>query len=143
MFSILSMKLVWNLVIFVLMILRSIFIAVLLLMITSCYQPERNCKDFKNGTFTFTSSINGEEQTTTFVRNGDLEVDYFEGKADSASIRWINDCEYIVKKLNPQSRAEEKSIHMKILSTTENSYTFEYNIVGESQKSRGTAIKQE
>ncbi|MBC7000144.1 DNA topoisomerase IV [Cytophaga sp. FL35] len=124
------------------MILRSIFIAVLLLMITSCYQPERNCKDFKNGTFTFTSSIDGEEQTTTFVRNEDLEVDYFEGKADSASIRWINDCEYIVKKLNPQSRAEEKSIHMKILSTTENSYTFEYNIVGESQKSRGTAIKQ-
>lgn len=111
-------------------------------MITSCYQPERNCKDFKNGTFTFTSSIDGEEQTTTFVRNEDLEVDYFEGKADSASIRWINDCEYIVKKLNPQSRAEEKSIHMKILSTTENSYTFEYNIVGESQKSRGTAIKK-
>ena len=30
---------------------------------------------------------------------------------------------------------------MKILSTEQNSYTFEYSIVGDSRKSRGTAIK--
>ena len=87
------------------------------------------------------NSINGEEKTTIFERSGELEIDYFEGKADSASIRWINDCEYIVKKLNPKNMAEEKPIHMKILSTTGNSYTFEYNIVGQSRKSKGVAIK--
>lgn len=85
--------------------------------------------------------VNGEEKTTTFTRQGDLEIDEFEGKVDSASIRWINDCEYIVRKLNPKSRAEEKSVHMKIISTTDDSYTFEYNIVGSAQKSRGTAYK--
>ena len=36
---------------------------------------------------------------------------------------------------------EEQAVHMKILSTTDNSYTFEYNIVGDNNKSRGTAIK--
>ncbi|AYN69718.1 DNA topoisomerase IV [Euzebyella marina] len=107
----------------------------------SCYQPERNCKKFKNGKFSFTTEINGEEKTTIFERFGELEIDYFEGKADSANIRWINDCEYIVKKLNPKNMAEEKPIHMKILSTTDNSYTFEYNIVGQSRKSKGVAIK--
>lgn len=107
----------------------------------ACYQPTRNCKDFKDGKFSFTTTIDGEEKTTVFVRNGDLEVDYFENKADSASIRWINDCEYIVKKINPKSRAEEKAVHMKILSTTDKSYTFEYNIVGQNKKSRGVAIK--
>ncbi|MBT8205046.1 MAG: DNA topoisomerase IV [Eudoraea sp.] len=114
---------------------------VLILLLTACYQPERNCKQFKTGTFTFTTEINGEEKTTTFIREGDREIDFYEGKSDTSSVRWLNDCEYIVKKINPKSMAEEKSIHMKILSTDQNSYTFEYSIVGDSRKSRGTAIK--
>ena len=116
-------------------------IALLALLVSACYQPERNCKDFKTGTFSFTAMIDGEEKTTTFVRDDAIEVDYFEGKQDTSSIRWLNDCEYIVKKINPKSKSEEKSIHMKILSTEGNSYTFEYSIVGSNQKSRGTAIK--
>lgn len=111
------------------------------LLLTACYQPERNCREFKTGTFTFTALIDGEEKTTTFVRDESIEIGYFEGKQDTSSIRWLNDCEYIVKNINPKSKAEEKSIHMKILSTDGNSYTFEYSIVGESRKSRGTAIK--
>ncbi|SIS68833.1 hypothetical protein SAMN05421766_103394 [Zobellia uliginosa] len=114
-----------------------------LLLTASCYQPERNCTDFKDGKYSFTTTIDGEEKTTLFERYGDLEIDYYEGKADSSSVRWINDCEYIVKKLNPKNKSEEQSIHMKILSTTEDSYTFEFNIVGQGQPSRGTAIKIE
>ncbi len=112
-----------------------------LLLLYSCYEPQRDCKSFKDGTFTFTTEIDGEEKTTTFIRKGDLEIDYFEGKIDSSSIRWINNCEYVVKNLHPKNKAEEKSIHMKILSTSDNSYTFEYSIVGESRKSKGVAIK--
>ncbi|MDE3740364.1 DNA topoisomerase IV [Maribacter polysaccharolyticus] len=114
---------------------------VILLFLSSCYQPQRDCKVFKDGKFTFTSTIGDQEVSTVFVRQGDLEVDYFQGKVDSSSVRWINDCEYIVKKLHPKNKAEEKSVHMKILTTTDNSYTFEYNIVGSAKKSRGTAIK--
>lgn len=121
--------------------IKNAFFVIGILLLTSCYNPERNCADFKNGSFSFTSEINGEKVTTTFVRQGVLEVDYFNGKTDSSSIRWINDCEYITKKLNPKNKAEEKSIHMKILSTTNNSYIFEYNIVGENNKFKGTAIK--
>lgn len=114
----------------------------ILLFLSSCATPpERNCKDFKNGSFTFTTSINGEEKTTIFTRNEDIEIDIYEGKTDTSSVRWINDCEYIVKRLNPKNASEEKSIHMKILTTTNKSYTFEYNIVGNNKKSRGTAIK--
>ncbi|WP_425236922.1 DNA topoisomerase IV [Ulvibacterium sp.] len=109
--------------------------------IASCYGPQRDCARFKQGSFSFTTQIDGEEVMTTFHRNDTIEIDYFEGKADTSSVRWINDCEYIVKKINPKNKSEEKSVHMKILSTTDSSYTFEYNIVGQSQKSRGTAIK--
>lgn len=123
------------------MLKKPIYFLFTFILCTACYQPERNCQQFKNGEFTFTSTVDGEEQTTTFMRNEELEVDYYQNKIDSSSVRWINDCEYIVKKLNPTNKAEEKSIHMKILSTTDNSYTFEYSIVGESKKIRGTARK--
>ncbi|WP_411767681.1 hypothetical protein [Winogradskyella sp. A3E31] len=93
-----------------------------------CYSNERNCKDFKEGTFSFNYSVNGEKHSGKFTRTEDLNIDYFEGKVDSASIRWINDCEFIQTKINPQSRAEEAPIHMKILSTTDSSYTFEYKL---------------
>ena len=116
-------------------------IMLLLLTTTSCYEPQRDCNAFKNGTFNFTSVIDGQEKTTTFIRNGEMEIDFYDNKIDTSRVRWINDCEYIVRKLNPRNIAEEKSIHMKILSTTDNSYTFEYSIVGESRKSKGTAVK--
>jgi hypothetical protein len=107
----------------------------------ACYNPPRNCQEFKEGEFRFTTTIEGSEQTTTFVRGKSTEIDFYKGKADTSSVRWINDCEYIVKKLNAQTRSEKQSIHMKILSTTDSSYTFEYGLIGSSKKSRGTAFK--
>ena len=123
------------------MVKNSFYILFSVILFVSCYQPERNCTQFKEGEFSFTSLVNGEELTTTFIRKNGIEIDYFQGKSDTSSVRWINDCEYIVKKLNPKNMAEEKSVHMKILSTTDDSYTFEYNIVGNKKKSRGTATK--
>lgn len=121
--------------------MRKLHLLLLLLLCASCYQPERDCRQFRNGTFEFTTTLNGESVTTTFVRQDTLEVDYFEGTADSSAIRWINDCEFVVQKLNPRSRAEKQAILMKILSTTENSYTFEYGLIGQPPTAKGTAFK--
>lgn len=105
----------------------------------NCYAPERNCEKFHEGKFSFTTTLEGKEQTTTFLRYGNMEISEFIGNTDSASVRWINNCEYILTNLNPKSRSEEKPIHIKILTTTTDSYTFEYKIVGESKSQRGTA----
>ncbi len=108
----------------------------------SCINPpSRDCENFKTGTFTFTTIINGEEKTTTFVRNEKIEVEEFNGVRDTATVRWINDCEYVLKKINPKNIVEEKSIHIKILTTSDKSYTFEYNAIGSPQKFSGEAIK--
>jgi hypothetical protein len=37
--------------------------------------------------------------------------------------------------------AEKKALHMKILTTDGDQYLFEYNIVGETRKEKGTARK--
>lgn len=118
-------------------------ILLLVCLMTSCYQPERNCADFKTGTFEFESFIDGELVKTRFIRKDSIEIDYFQGEVDTSSVRWINDCEYILKNLNPKNRAEEKPLYMKILTTKGNTYTFEYSLVGETAKQQGTAIKVE
>ena len=114
--------------------------------LTSCYEKERKCTDFKTGTFSFTYIIDGVEKTGKFVRTEHYNIDYYENKVDSASIRWINDCEFIQTKINPKSKSEEKAIHMKILSTTKDSYTFEYSLAmpptnKKKRVEKGTATK--
>lgn len=123
--------------------IKSILSLPLLLFVVSCYNVEHNCKDFKTGKFRFEYEVDGVEKTTLFERNDSIEIETFEGKTDTASIRWVNDCEYILKKLHPKNMAEEKAIGMKILSTSGNTYIFEFGIVGADQKQRGTVTKLE
>lgn len=110
-------------------------------LLTGCYNRERNCDDFKTGKFKFEYDIDGEKKVTLFERNDSIEIETYEGKTDTSSIRWINDCEYILKKINPKNMQEEKAVHMKILTTEGNSYTFEFSIVGDHNKQKGTVTK--
>jgi len=121
--------------------MRILLVLSISFLLNSCYNPERNCSDFKTGTFEYEALVGTEVLTTTFFRNDTLEIDYFKGKTDTSTIRWINDCEYIVRKVNPKNMAEEKAIHMKILTTNGDEYLFEYNIVGDTKKQKGTAKK--
>lgn len=107
----------------------------------ACYKPERDCARFKTGTFEFESYLDGEIVTSTFTRQDSIEIDHFRGNTDSSSVRWINDCEFIVKNLRPKNMAERQPLHFKILTTTKDTYTFEYGLVGQSKKQRGTAKK--
>ncbi|WP_051119666.1 hypothetical protein [Gillisia sp. CAL575] len=112
-------------------------------LLSSCYSPEKKCKEFHTGSFKFESYLNGELVTSTFTRNDTLEVDTFQGSVDTSSVRWINDCEYIIKNLHPKNIAERKPLHIKILTTKKDSYTFEYGLVGDPKKKKGTVTKIE
>lgn len=110
--------------------------------LTSCYQVERNCTQFKNGRYEFKYVIDDVEISGEFMRKDDLQVEYYNGKTDSSSVKWVNDCEFIANTINPKSMAEKKPVHIKILTTSEESYTFEYSLVGnEKNKQRGVAKK--
>ena len=113
----------------------------LLFCITSCYQNKRNCNDFKTGTFSSEVIIDDTVYTSNFSRSEKLQIETYNGNIDSSEVRWINDCEVIFKTINPKSRIEKKDIHLKILTTTDSSYTYEYSYVGETKKQKGIAIK--
>lgn len=123
--------------------MKKLLLLPVLLCIASCYNVEHNCKDFKTGKFSFEYEVDGEKKITLFERNDSIEIETFEGKTDTASIRWVNDCEYVLKKLHPKNMAEEKAIAMKILSTSGNTYTFEFGMVGAAQKQKGIVTKLE
>ena len=121
--------------------MKSIFILFSALLLVSCYNQERNCKDFKTGKFTSETEIEGKKYTSTFERNDSIQIESYEGKIDTFKVRWTNDCEYIIQNTNPKNREEKKPVQMKILTTDSDSYTFEYSFVGDSKKQRGTVTK--
>lgn len=110
--------------------------------LVSCNPVERDCAQFKTGTFESETFLNGELVKSKSVRNDSMEIDYFMGKSDTSMIRWINDCEYIGTKLHPKSRNDQKPLHIKILTTDDAVFTFEYGYVGDKKnKQKGTAKK--
>jgi len=115
----------------------------LTILIVSCNNHERNCKDFRTGKFEFKQDIDGKTNTSTFIRTEKLQIEAYNGKTDTASVRWVNDCEFILQKLHPKNMKEQKAISMKILFTEKNSYTFEYAFVGSNNKQRGIVTKLE
>lgn len=121
--------------------MKYFIISVFMFCFFGCYTVERNCTNYQIGSFKSVININDSLYTSTFTRTNELQIETYNGKIDSSTVRWINDCEVVFKTVNPKSRIERKDIHLKILTTTDSSYTFEYSYVGDKLKQQGIAIK--
>ena len=112
------------------------------LIFISCYNVERNCSDFRTGVFEFSTNFNDSIIKSTFTRTENFEIELFNEIKDSSSIRWVNECEFILTKLKPRNNQEKRPIRINILRTYGNSYDFEYSQVNNPQKiNRGTVRK--
>ena len=114
----------------------------ILVLFISCYSLERDCKPFQQGEFKFTQIINGEIKSSYFTRDSIFEIELFEGKIDTSSIRWVNDCECILTKLNPNNNQEKRPIQIRIISTKGDRYNFEYSLVGDSKNRQRGSIQK-
>ena len=103
----------------------------ILFLLTSCYSVDRDCENFKMGEFEFSYKLNDTIQRSLFTRTLDYEIEEFNSLIDSSSISWVNDCEFILTKLNPNTNQEKRPVRIKIIRTYENSYDFEYSSVNE------------
>lgn len=118
----------------------------LLPILLGCQTNERDCASFKTGTFEFETLVGTELKKTRFVRNDTIEIDFYDNKVDTFSIRWVNDCEYVMKKLRPKNQADKEPVLFKVLSTTATDYTFEYSMLIPKRNTKrvvkqGTATK--
>ena len=109
------------------------------LLFMSCYNVERNCVDFKTGVFEFSTEVNDSIVTSTFTRTNEFEIELYNGIKDSSTIKWVNNCEFLLTKLNPRTNQERRPVRIKILRTYGDKYDFEFSQVNDPQKiSRGT-----
>ncbi|MCY4161465.1 MAG: hypothetical protein OXE77_06320 [Flavobacteriaceae bacterium] len=107
-----------------------------------CYSVERNCEQFRKGTFSYSTLIDHHIQTSIFIRDSLYEIELYDQVVDSSSIRWVNDCEFVLTKLNPIEYNDRKPIRIKILTTSLNQYTFEFSQVGDNKNVvRGVVTK--
>ena len=114
----------------------------LLILFLGCDNPDRDCKDYHTGNFYTETTVNGTTYKSIFSRNyNGIQIEEFEGKVDSSNVRWVNDCEMILSPINPKSLNEKKNILIKILKTTDSSYTYEYSFLGNSKKLKAEAIR--
>ena len=112
------------------------------LIFISCYTVDRDCLEFRTGSFEFSTSINDSIVKSTFIRTNNYEIEEFKGVKDSSTIRWVNECEFILTKIKPKTNQERRPIRIKILRTYGDSYDFEYSQVNNPQKiNRGTVNK--
>ena len=117
--------------------MKKILIFVFLFM--SCYNVERNCVDFKTGIFEFSTEVNDSLVTSTFTRANEFEIELYNGIKDSSTIKWVNNCEFLLTKLNPRTNQERRPVRIKILRTYGDKYDFEFSQVNNPQKiTRGT-----
>ena len=108
----------------------------------SCNEIERNCNLFKKGMFYSEINNDGVLFSSTFTRDDkNLQIEKFQGKIDSSKVRWINDCEMVLSPINSKKNSAKKNILIKILTTTDTSYSYEYSFVGENKKLKAVAIK--
>lgn len=126
--------------------MRFTVVFLLFLLVTSCYNVERDCKSFKTGVFKFEELVGTELVSSTIRRNDSISIETYNKVTDTFSVRWINNCEYIMRKLNPKNKYEEEAVHFKILSTTKDSYSFEYRMVVKKENNprrveKGTVTK--
>ncbi|WP_415374831.1 DNA topoisomerase IV [Patiriisocius sp. Uisw_017] len=121
--------------------MRILLLFLCTLLFVGCYNVERNCGDFRTGNFVFKQMVGTDLVESKIVRNEKIAIETFKGVTDTFSVRWINDCEYIMRKLNPKDNYDKQAIHFKILTTTNNSYDFEYKMVVKKQNAPQTALK--
>ena len=85
--------------------------------------------------------IGTELVSSSFVRNDSIAIETYKGITDTFSVRWINDCEYIMRKLNPKNTYDQQAVHFKILSTKANTYFFEFQMVVKKQNQKNIVRK--
>ena len=99
-------------------LLKRFLVNSLFIYLLGCNLPERNCSNYKNGDFEFSTIINNEVITSKFSRRDSIEIEYFENKIDTSFVSWVSDCEFILRKkneskINPLALAKLKTVAIR------------------------------
>jgi hypothetical protein len=111
-----------------------------LFILFSCVESKKlDVKSFKTGTFK--TLLDANDDTSIAVRNDSIQIENYNSKIDTFAINWVNNFEYVLKKVNPKTVLDNTPFHVKITGIKENSYTFTAYYKGSNFRQTGTVIK--
>ena len=97
---------------------------------TSCSAQEKKCSDFKIGSFIYSDPLYANLKVIR-TDSTQIEIDVKSGFEMQSSIKWIDDCNYLLtttKVLNADlEKALGKTIEVEIVETKFDSYTLRSN----------------
>ncbi|AOW20001.1 hypothetical protein [Urechidicola croceus] len=111
-------------------------------LLVSCKRDSKvNIENFRTGKFEIPAGDKFEK--TIFTRNDSLQIEIYEDRIDSLSIKWKNNFNYTLRMLNPITELDKEPINVKITGITSTSYDFEAIIGHSNYKQEGTVYKIE
>jgi len=115
---------------------------IICLLLFSCKENTKSSPDnFKTGTFKTT--LEDSDITSVAYRNDSIQIETYDNKKDTFNIKWPNNFEYILVKINPKTLLDSTPFHVKITAIKKNSYSFKAYYKGSNFKQKGTATKIE
>lgn len=122
--------------------MKNILFLLILFSLSSCVESKKlDVESFKVGTFK--TLLDANDDTSIAVRNDSIQIENYNSKIDSFAINWVNNFEYVLKKINPKTALDNTPFHVKITGIKENSYTFTAFYKGSNFRQTGTVIKLE
>lgn len=105
----------------------------------ACKEESINPDRFKQGTFLLPEGKGYSK--TEITRIDSLQIEKYEDRIDTLSIRWHNNFNYTLKMLHPKIAVDKEPIHVKITDIKDDRYTFDAVIGNSNYIQKGTIIK--
>ncbi|GAB1309722.1 hypothetical protein KH5_24050 [Urechidicola sp. KH5] len=116
-----------------------VYIALIAIAFGCAEQQNVDMYSFREGSFEIPAGDKYDK--TTFVRNGNYQIETYGERIDSLEIIWTDNFNYTLKMLHPKSELDQDPIKVRITKVTANSYDFEAVIGHSNYKQIGTVIK--
>ncbi len=111
----------------------------LMLFIFSCDTERINILELREGTFETT--LPDKNVKSIAFRDKNIQIETYNNKKDTFTIKWLSNFEYELLKINPKSSLDSVPFIVKITKLSHNGYSFKAHYKGSKYIQKGEAIK--
>ncbi len=119
--------------------MKLIFIVLFFFFIYSCNNNRINILELREGTFETT--LASKDVKSIAIRTKSIQIETYNNKKDTFTIKWLNNFEYELLKIHPKSSLDSVPFIVKITKLSHNGYSFKAHYKGNKYIQKGNAIK--
>lgn len=124
------------------MIKKIATVVFLIALLISC-ESKKSSKSYSFETGHFNSFLESKQDSSSFYRVNNLQIETYKNKTDTFHIKWKNKFEFHLKKVHPKSKLDSTNFVVKITKIKDNAYDFEAGYENSNFKQKGSTYKVE